>query len=952
MSDTPQEVKYRLVRTLPDGQRQTHEAYGINAAMRFIVDEHETGGADWDFASDQRVAFVTTDNQGRPYAREVAGSDALAEMTRYTRERLPILDTTPQAHVALTAAEGDDWVQEQYENMEGTAFAAGLAGGPIVGAAVRTAGRAISGNDYSEEFERMTEANPWAYGAGNVVGTIAQAGGPGLIARGLASLGIAASKSILARGAIQGTGGLVGLTARAGNAVRATEYALRARGVSQGSARMISRIAAGATEGAMGAAIYDVADAVSSNRHLVVDQVAADVGLWALVGGTLEGALGGLGAAVRGLRRTSAGRLVNKGRTELLGDVPTNFTEKVDAMASGQMGPGSGYRTLDALANRAGKRSGRGGVARWINDPDIAAAGRRTSEDILDAHASTAGASLHKALNQVDEDLWATVGPISSVDQLGDFPNPAYTALKTHEQLAAPTPLHSLLASVPELATDRAALKEARKLLSPITENFEDMARLSNRALRSDNNEALKLLYVRGARTAQELYNAKKQSTSPFIQDALDRTRTQLQDMLSNPDVWGDIAIAYKQRNDAIKTFIGLREGLAGTTWKNTNPTSFINRMRSLVREASEPVGDSIAKQSMQAVDDISNIVRNNPTMFPRMDEALASLKEARQQLQLGRDNMMAHSMYKRLKQSDAGHSRGTVGDVAVGAAGWALGGPAWGMAAASAKRIGHMYRNPVQTLEDMRNLGHVVRGASKRGVAQTAKVASVLRSSPRSKATLLLSAKALAGGEGSVEHFDGIADHLERLTDYHEDLLDEMELSSTGLDSIDPSLGSALRERMVTGVSYLRGHLPARLRNPLTGKPQPVSRAEMRSFMRRFNALNDPHAVLDHFVEGRLSYEEVDAVKTVFPELYAEQSLNVLTAMTEHKGAIPYQTRLQLSILFGVPDASLTGDMLMMLQSNYYQTPAQAGAVLSPSRRSTPNLSQSEASFSQSLRS
>ena len=98
---------------------------------------------------------------------------------------------------------------------------------------------------------------------------------------------------------------------------------------------------------------------------------------------------------------------------------------------------------------------------------------------------------------------------------------------------------------------------------------------------------------------------------------------------------------------------------------------------------------------------------------------------------------------------------------------------------------------------------------------------------------------------------------------------------------------------------------------------------------MRRLRAVENPTSILDDLAAGRLTPESIDAVRTVYPETFAEiqgQVMDRLTTM-EQRGERPsYAKRVELGLLLGIPtDPTMTPESIAALQAQYQPTEAEA---------------------------
>jgi hypothetical protein len=138
-------------------------------------------------------------------------------------------------------------------------------------------------------------------------------------------------------------------------------------------------------------------------------------------------------------------------------------------------------------------------------------------------------------------------------------------------------------------------------------------------------------------------------------------------------------------------------------------------------------------------------------------------------------------------------------------------------------------------------------------------------------------------------------------------------------------AIDTALRQ-----LEYLAANLPKGLAPSTPFAPAlPPSRSEVAQWMRRLRAVENPTSILDDLAAGKLTPESIDAVRTVYPETFADiqgQVLDKLTTM-EQRGERPsYAKRVELGLLLGIPtDPTMTPESIAALQAQYQPTEAEA---------------------------
>lgn len=134
------------------------------------------------------------------------------------------------------------------------------------------------------------------------------------------------------------------------------------------------------------------------------------------------------------------------------------------------------------------------------------------------------------------------------------------------------------------------------------------------------------------------------------------------------------------------------------------------------------------------------------------------------------------------------------------------------------------------------------------------------------------------------------------------------------------PETSLAIEQTRLAGAEYLQQHKPAGSGgDPLLPKralPDPDPVALVR-FERRVQAVNNPLSVLDEMKRGTLSREHVDALKTVYPRLYAELRENITQQLIKRDEPLSSPQRQTILQLFDMVDPA----RVSANQAQYQQT-------------------------------
>jgi hypothetical protein len=197
----------------------------------------------------------------------------------------------------------------------------------------------------------------------------------------------------------------------------------------------------------------------------------------------------------------------------------------------------------------------------------------------------------------------------------------------------------------------------------------------------------------------------------------------------------------------------------------------------------------------------------------------------------------------------------------------------------------------------------------------------------------------ALAGGgvaTGEVVGFDvrralraqrdeSPEDAYDRVVARAHDLVSGRAIGPYVLDDHAPRTAQAMRGIQVRAAEHLLKNAPVpprRTRNPNLGaltadaRPDPL---QLYEFSRRVAAIANPMSILDDLHSGSLSVAATEAVREVYPQLYAEMQSRVLDGLANSSELLPYEHRIRLGLLFDLPtDPTLRPEYLAIAQSAY----------------------------------
>jgi len=129
-------------------------------------------------------------------------------------------------------------------------------------------------------------------------------------------------------------------------------------------------------------------------------------------------------------------------------------------------------------------------------------------------------------------------------------------------------------------------------------------------------------------------------------------------------------------------------------------------------------------------------------------------------------------------------------------------------------------------------------------------------------------------------------------------------------MPSTAPKLTMAITNGATRALNYLATQIPGAAEKPSPlqpGKKIPISEYEMAKFARVYAAVDNPLTVLDDLERGKVTFEQVDAIKAAWPEVYEDIRKHVLERiiMQDVKGKpLSYNAKAQLDIFLSLNGA------------------------------------------------
>jgi hypothetical protein len=176
------------------------------------------------------------------------------------------------------------------------------------------------------------------------------------------------------------------------------------------------------------------------------------------------------------------------------------------------------------------------------------------------------------------------------------------------------------------------------------------------------------------------------------------------------------------------------------------------------------------------------------------------------------------------------------------------------------------------------------------------------------------------------------VSDIVASLQTNPEAFIDHMEKTISPVQAVAPNIAGGLHMAASRATSFLASKLPPKPnRLPLDSKTQ-NSPADLAKFGRYLNAVENPLDVLKSVKSGSVSSEQIETLKTVYPQLYGEMKSQLMEALTSHQAKrepsnIPYQTKMAMSRFLGQPlDSSMLPQQILANQAIFSSKAIQKG--------------------------
>lgn len=823
---------------------------------------------------------------------------------------------------------------------------------PLTGKTV-TVGRKESLEELSDSAKQRKEAlaayrelNPTASMAGEIGGAVL----PTLLTGGLGAAGAG----------VRAAGALPRAVAAAGRSTeQAVMKALAQRAAKTGSKKLarqiveraVPKMAGSAIEGAFYGAGAEVSEAALGDTDLTAERILAGAGMGALLGGGAAGILGAGGVGLeKGLRGTGKA-LQSTGKA----------IEKLYERATGNIaapGLGRAYAKLSGLVSGAGE----GAVSKFTGKGTKAARIAATKpEAIVDDYG-------HKLWKLGDELLDASTPITDEAIGAGKLKRFTSAVRKGNEVAVAESAAQAVDevgGSLDDMIAagagnfEQAGLKKLRDIVAAHQSRLTAIAQEGGEEVNGQIFIALdNLKRDLGVRTRQ-LQRVARRNPTVAVKDThkrLDDLYHNVRNHLELDELYGDAARIQRSVNRRWtehlsdenfrrgKQFWAEKGSVAGVTgeesfegiWRadDSKFLSFARNLKSGEGLEYEYLRDW-ARTRRGLIDEIAANYDLDPGLIENLKRAKKAAAEFEKTLHSAKDDVVRINQLKDLERMPAsGH---WLAAAVGGGIGYAAGDEKSALAGAALAKGGMgLLSRPglvVRQLAQLERMSNGVRGRVSSSIKNfissgTKRAGAAYRKVPLQRAVAPAAVK--LGREDKQDRFNRRFERFSRFVSDPEYAMNTLTASTSKLSGVAPNLSQAMQTKAATAIQFLYSKAPKRPapQGIIVQKPWKPSEAELARWERYYRAVQDPMVALDDFENGSLSYESVEVLKAVYPKLYEDIAREISEEVATLKGPLPYEKRLQLSVLLGVPvDSTTTPQFAQALQMSYVQEAAEEAA-------------------------
>lgn len=173
-----------------------------------------------------------------------------------------------------------------------------------------------------------------------------------------------------------------------------------------------------------------------------------------------------------------------------------------------------------------------------------------------------------------------------------------------------------------------------------------------------------------------------------------------------------------------------------------------------------------------------------------------------------------------------------------------------------------------------------------------------------------------------SPKEYDAYTKKIDQFANNPEAYFEHVNKRHIALSQELPNVVAAAEAKGLAGMQFLAAKMPRQRSNPgLISRKYEPSTQEKAKFMRYAEVVENPKKALEHLQNGTLSRENVEALKTVYPQFYKQLVNTTSEFISKHGEKLPYNKKLQIGLLLDMPvDSSMDPQFIQSMQAGFVQ--------------------------------
>ncbi len=714
--------------------------------------------------------------------------------------------------------------------------------------------------------------------------------------------------------------------------------------------RTAGALARGGVEGFASGVGQEIHESVLGDREITAERLLAAGGMGALMGGAASGAFPLVGAAARGTAKVPASAM-RKVLAKATKSAPENMgpaAEWVSTMASGRV-----FEPIKKQADLLKSKEGRQLAYDALHNAEAVT---ERAANVARKEIDNMNESISRVLRKTEADRTTNMGKLFSRADDASVPDMVRRDLEAASD--------RILGDEGLGIVERYGSGEMRKKVlddakGAIERAWEDVVEGLDAA------GAHKRLLGTKRRLQQMARDVgRKDAASEATSNLLTNVSRQLDDALSR-DQYGAASVAYKEMRDADrlalqsndKLFARGRDGSKkgrnvlgrilspDEITSNADIMTFTKRVGNAKYADQAELADDFFERQIQAME-----VRAKHSGDAAVKADVKALRKQQKEL---KRTLREQAKVADIIDANRASGRGGLSGVlaAMGPSGAAVSGAVLGGAPGMAVGAAlNALARPAQTIRTLAAVGHLadkagldldgivsrvtsvgsaVKSSAKRGAARTAKAGK--KAKPRRKALRSAAAR------GAAQHTNRRSQEQREKSQRAAMLADPDELTRAiasdmhHLTEAAPGLAGAAADTVHRAAEFLASKLPPETVDPISGSKRIVDEGTRDKFDRYYEAVTEPVEALKRLENGTFTVEHSEAIREVWPALYADMQEKVMEGMqaaADRGEVLPFSRRISLGILFQLPtDPSMEPGMQARLQALHIQAGAEEAA-------------------------